>query len=400
MGRLGNLGVHTLEELQTFSSRVTSAQRRKRHLAEQLPHAPGVYLFRDDRGRVLYVGTSKDLRTRVRTYFTASETRSRMGEMVGLAAAVQGIECATPLEAEVRELRLIAEHKPKYNRRSRFPERVHWIKLTREPWPRLSLVKRVLDDDADYLGPYSSKKSAERAVAALHEAFPIRQCSGRMPRIPAMSACVLAEMGKCLSPCNGSVTPEGYAAVVDDLRTSLVARPDAVVASVSRRMTRLAEASRFEDAGSWRDRLSSFLRGAARTQRLRALTRCPELVAARREDGRWVVHVVRHGRLAAAGVIPPGAHAGEWVRGLRASADTVVPGPGPTPASTAEESEKILRWLESEGVRLVHVEGEWTCPVGGATKHLRVHDRVEQSRKDLVPFDDRRGLRPEHRPAR
>jgi DNA polymerase-3 subunit epsilon len=110
--------------------------------------------------------------------------------------------------------------------------------------------------------------------------------------------------------------------------------------------------------------------------------------------------VVRHGRLAAAGVIPSGAHAGEWVRGLQASADTVVAGPGPTPSTTAEESEKILRWLESDGVRLVHVEGEWTCPIGGATKHLRVHDRVEQSRKDLVPFDDRRSIRTVHQPVR
>ena len=119
--RLGAQGVHTLEELQTFTSRVTSAQRRKRHLAEHLPHAPGVYLFRDERDRVLYVGTSRDLRTRVRSYFTASETRSRMGEMVGLATRVEGIECATPLEAEVRELRLIAQHKPRYNRRSPLP---------------------------------------------------------------------------------------------------------------------------------------------------------------------------------------------------------------------------------------------------------------------------------------
>jgi len=400
IGRLGNLGVHTLEELQTFSSRVTSAQRRKRHLAEQLPHAPGVYLFRDERGRVLYVGTSKDLRTRVRTYFTASETRSRMGEMVGLAASVEGIECATPLEAEVRELRLIAEHKPKYNRRSRFPERVHWVKLTREPWPRLSLVRHVTEDGAEYVGPYTSRRAAERAVAALHEAFPIRQCGGRMPKVPALSACALAEMGKCLSPCNGSVSPEDYTVVVDRLRDALLARPDTVVASVSLRMERLAAASRFEDAISWRDRLSSFLRGAARTQRLRALTRCPEIVAARREDDRWAVHVVRHGRLAAAGVIPPGAHAGDWVVGLRAGADTVVPGPGPTPATTAEESEKILRWLESDGVRLVHVEGEWSCPVGGAKKHLQVHDAVEESRASLVPFDERRSVRTMHQPAR
>ena len=75
-------------------------------------------------------------------------------------------------------------------------------------------------------------------------------------------------------------------------------------------------------------------------------------------------------------------------------------GPGPTPAATAEESEKILRWVESEGVRLVHVVGEWTCPVGGATKHLRLHDAVEQSRAAVAPFEDRRGLRPVHRPVR
>jgi DNA polymerase-3 subunit epsilon len=188
--------------------------------------------------------------------------------------------------------------------------------------------------------------------------------------------------------------------VVAQLRGSLLHRPDTVVDKISRRMEQLAAASRFEDAGSWRDRLSAFLRGAARTQRLRALTRCPELVAARREDGRWAVHVVRHGRLAAAGVIPSGVHAGDWVLQLRASAETVLPGPGPTPATTAEESEKVLRWLESDGVRLVHVEGEWSCPVGGAIKHLRVHDAVEESRTSLVPFDERRSTRTVHQPVR
>ena len=392
MARLGNLGVHTLEELQTFSARVSTAQRRKRHLAEGLPHAPGVYLFRDERERVLYVGTSKDLRTRVRSYFTASETRTRMGEMVNLASTVQGIECATALEAEVRELRLIAEHKPRYNRRSRFPERVHWIKLTVEPWPRLSLVRRVLDDGAEYVGPFGSKRTAERCLAALHETFQIRQCGGRMPKLPSLSACALAEMGRCLSPCNRSVDAERYAAEVDRLRAALVGGPDEVVESLSRRMAALAQDERFEEAASWRDRLAAFLRGVARTQRLRALTRCAEVVAARRENGQWSVHVVRHGRLAAAGVIPPGAHAGDWVIQLRGSAETVVAGPGPTPAATAEETERILRWLESDGVRLVHVEGEWTCPIGGATKHLKIHDSVNESKEQLVPFEDRRGL--------
>ena len=397
--RLGGLGVHTLEELQTFTSRVTAGQRRKRHLAEHLPHAPGVYLFRDGADRVLYVGTSRDLRTRVRSYFTASETRSRMGEMVGLATRVQGIECATPLEAEVRELRLIAQHKPRYNRRSRFPEKVHWLKLTKEAWPRLSLVRRVLDDDADYLGPFSSRKRAEKSLAALHETFPVRQCSGRLPLAPSRSACVLAEMDRCLAPCDGSVDLDDYALMVADLRDNLLRRADEVVEAITRRMSALAAEQRFEDAGVHRDRLAAFVRAASRTQRLTALTRCPELVAARREDdGRWAVHVVRHGRLAGAGVIPPDAHAGQYVEQLRLTSEAVSPGLGPTPAASAEETEKILRWLESPGIRLVHVEGEWTCPVRGASRHLAAHDAVEQSRLSLVPFDERRSVPTVHQP--
>ncbi len=399
MERLGGLGVHTLEELQTFTSRVSPTVRRKRHLAEHLPHSPGVYLFRDEQQRVLYIGTSRDLRTRVRTYFTASETRSRMGEMVNLATSVTGIECATPLEARVRELRLIAAHKPRYNRRSRHPEKVHWLKLTVEPWPRLSLVRKIADDGADYLGPFASRRTAEKCVAALHEAFPIRQCSDRLPIVPARSACVLAEMGRCLSPCDGSSTVDDYADLVARVRESLVRRADDVVDALTARMARLADDERYEEAGVHRDRLASFVRAAARTQRLGSLAACSELVAARREDDRrWAVHVVRHGRLAAAGVIPADAHAGVWVRQLRDSAETVAGGPGPTPAATAEESEQILRWLEQPGVRLVHVDGEWTCPVRGATRHLAVHDAVEQSRVSLAPFDERRPLATAQRP--
>ncbi len=388
MERLGSLGVHTLEELQTFSSRVSAAQRRKRHLADGLPHSPGVYLFKDDRSRVLYIGTSRDLRKRVRSYFTASESRSRIGEMVRLASTVTGIECATPLEAEVRELRLIAEHKPSYNRRSRFPEKVTFVKLTREPWPRLSLVKKVLDDDADYLGPFASRKVAEKCLAAIHDTFPVRQCSDRFGIRPSRSPCVLAEMGRCLSPCDGSVDAHTYAAMVRQLRETLLRHPDDVVEAINARMSKLAADERFEEAGVHRDRLAAFVRAAARTQRLTSLTRCPEVVAARREDnGRWAVHVVRFGRLAAAGVIPPGADAHLFVTELRATAETVTPSPGPLPAATAEESERILRWLESPSIRLIEIDGEWTCPVNGATRYLDVARAAtpEQTERVLTP---------------
>ncbi len=377
MERVGAQGVSTLEELQTFSSRVSAAQRRKRHLADGLPHAPGVYLFKDSAGRVLYIGTSKDLRRRVRSYFTASETRSRMGEMVRLAAEITSVTCATPLEAEVRELRLIAEHKPPYNRRSRFPEKVTFIKLTREAWPRLSLVKRVLDDGADYLGPFSSRALAEKSLTALHETFPVRQCKETMGRAPRRTACALAEMGRCLSPCDGSVDQHTYAAVVRQLRETLLQRPDEVVEVLNARMARLADSEQFEEAAVHRDRLAAFIRAAARTQRLSSLTGCRELVAARREDdGAWTVHVVRYGRLAAAGVIPPGTDARHFVDQVLLAAETVLTPadtPGPTPAASAEESERVLRWLESAAVRLIDIEGEWTCPVGGASRELPRH---------------------------
>ena len=371
--RVGTQGVQTMEELQTFSARVSPAHRRKRHLADGLPHSPGVYLFKDAGGRVLYIGTSKDLRRRVLSYFTASETRSRMGEMIRLATEVEAITCATPLEAEVRELRLIAEHKPPYNRRSCFPEKVTFIKLTNEPWPRLSLVKRVVDDGADYLGPFSSRRLAEQALTALHETFPVRQCTGTMSRSARRSPCALAELGRCLSPCDGTADPHSYAAVVRQLRQTILRCPDDVVAVVNARMARLADDERFEEAITHRDRLASFVRAASRTQRLTSLTKCREVVAARREDdGAWAIHVVRFGRLAGAGVIPPGANALLFADQLALSAETVMtpaPTPGPTPIASAAETERVLRWLESPAVRLVDVDGEWTCPVDGASRH-------------------------------
>ncbi len=154
LARVGGLGVHGLEELRTFSAQVSPQQRRKRHLADALPHAPGVYLFRDAQGRVLYVGKSVDLRRRVRQYFTASETRTRMAEMVACAERVDPVVCATALEAEVRELRLIAEHRPKYNRRSRFPERAVWLQPHRRGVPPPVARAQGGRRHAAYLGPF------------------------------------------------------------------------------------------------------------------------------------------------------------------------------------------------------------------------------------------------------
>jgi DNA polymerase-3 subunit epsilon len=401
LARLGGLGVHSLEELTSFSAQVSPAQRRKRHLADALPSAPGVYLFRDAQGRVLYVGKSKDLRTRVRTYFTASEMRTRMAEMVGLAERVDPVVCATALEAEVRELRLIAEHRPRYNRRSKFPEKAVWVKLTVEAFPRLSQVRRVADDGATYLGPFGSGRTAELAVAAAHEALPLRQCTKRLSVRTPSSACVLFELGRCGAPCLGAQGVEEYAAHADAFAGAVAGDPEVVVRALGSRIRALADEERFEDAAAQRDRLVAFVRAAARLQRFSALTSVPELVAARpTPDLGWELAVVRRGRLVGAGVLARGEPPGPLVEALLATAETVLPGPGPLPAATAEEVECVLRWLEQTGTRLVRLSGTWASPVGGAGRHRSWLGAAEQARAASRPFEDRRGLRPLERPAR
>jgi DNA polymerase III subunit epsilon len=399
--RLGNLGVSTLEELQAFSALVPPAVRRKRHLADSLPSSPGVYLFRDGQGRVLYVGTSRDLRTRVRSYFTASEPRTRMAEMVGIAESVDAVPCAHALEAEVRELRLIAEHKPRYNRRSRFPERSIYLKLTVEPFPRVSQVRQVRDDGAVYLGPLGSRRTAELATAAIHEAFPLRQCTGRLSVRVRSPACVLAELGRCGAPCEGRQSPEEYAVHVDAVRRAWLHDPESVVTRLRTRMNGLAEAGRYEEAAAHRDRLTAFVRVAARLQRLTSLTSVAQLVAAAPDgSGGWELSVIRHGRLVASGVAPRGAAVRPYLAALVATAETVEPGPGPLPATTAEETECILQWLNRPGVRLVELDGSWHSPAFGAGRFRRLLEVPERGRQRLSALEDRRGLRPQSRPAR
>ena len=329
LGRVGNIGVHSLEELTSYTARVGTAQRRKRVLADDLPAAPGVYVFRDRSGHPLYVGTSRNIRARVRTYFTSAEQRTRMAEMVGIAESVEPIVCQTPLEAQVRELRLIAEHKPRYNRRSARPELARWIKLTVERFPRLAVVRDVRDDGARYAGPFASAAAAQAAVAAVHEVLPLRQCTTRIAATPNGSACILAELGRCGAPCVGSQSVREYAAVSEAAVAIFWGDVRRIVQALRERLQALSDQERFEDARAVRDRVAQLVRGASRTQRLAPLAAIAELVAARRTDaGGWELVCVRHGRFAGTSVAPRGTDPMIYVESLRATAEVPTPWPG------------------------------------------------------------------------
>ncbi|QVQ54699.1 DEDD exonuclease domain-containing protein [Spiractinospora alimapuensis] len=376
--RIGAFGVDTLEELRGFGSAPTATQRRKRVLADDVPTAPGVYVFEDGQGKALYVGKSGNMRKRVRSYFTSAERRGRIREMLNLAERVTPIVCGTPLEAEVRELRLIAERDPSYNRRSRRPERASWIRFTSEPFPRLSIV-RGLTGPGPHMGPFSSRSEAERALEALHHAFPLRQCTQRITPGRSSRSCVLAQLDRCGAPCEQRVSVEEYARHVDSAREAMTSRAGHVVTVLGDRIEVLAEQLRYEEAAAHRDRLAAFLRGATRAQRLSALASCPEIVAARPaepdlppETRRYEVCVVRHGRLAGTVTTPPGEDPWPHLRATVATAETVPEPDRPTPAPAAMpgEMECVLRWLERPDVTLVRVEGTWVSPVDAAQRYV------------------------------
>jgi DNA polymerase-3 subunit epsilon len=402
MGRLGTLGVHSLPELRAFTTQVSDSQRRKRYLADGVPHAAGVYIFGDATGAPLYVGTSKDLRNRVHQYFVASETRTRMGEMVGLAESVETIVCAHSLEAQVRELRLISSLKPRYNRRSKNSDRTIWIKLTREPYPRLSVVHDIRRDGAHYLGPLQSRRQAEQLRDALHDAVPLRQCTDRLtPGRSVRSACALAGIGKCAAPCEDAISVADYDELVSTVLQGWHADVGALIAPLRQRLTELSEVQRYEEAATVRDRIATLVRSCARMQSLTSLSRIGELVAAKPDgSGGWELAVVRRGRLVAAEIAPRGAPPMPIVESLTATAEVVSEEPGPALAAMVEESEIILRWLREPGVRLVRTSDPWQSPAAGAARLRSWLAAAQSGRHNADPFADRRRLPITHRPAR
>ncbi|NLE98531.1 MAG: DEDD exonuclease domain-containing protein [Propionibacterium sp.] len=384
--RVGNLGVHTLEDLLEFSLRVSPERRAKRTWAADLPESPGVYWFvREEDGaprEVLYVGKSNNLRRRTRSYFSAAEKRSRIHEMVRVATGLEHVACATDLEAEVRELRMIARLAPRYNRRSKRQEGLKWLKLTDEAFPRLSVVGTVRSDAAHF-GPFTSRQSADAVAMALHEAFQLRQCTTRLSARTPSASCALAEMGRCVAPCLLGGGAAGYADIVGAVRASWRGDVRPVLDAVGARLRRLVGQLRYEEAGELSHRLEEYVRASVRLHRLKALAACPEIVAGLPVAGGWDIHVVRYGRLAGA------AHAtSREARGAAEEAtrlgETVLPTGTGLPPCTVEEAERVAAWLELPGVRLIEIDGEWALPTNAGLTASQLAARLLGSTMPLA----------------
>ncbi|MBW0013115.1 MAG: DEDD exonuclease domain-containing protein [Mycobacterium sp.] len=366
--RVGNQGVHTYGDLRSYLPDVTPAQRRKRVLADGLPHRPGVYLFRGPGGEVLYVGTAVDLRRRVGQYFTGADPRGRMKEMVTLASAVEHVECAHSLEAGVRELRMLAAHAPPYNRRSRFPQRWWWLALTDDAFPRLSAVRAPRHDRV--VGPFRSRTDAADTAVLLARFTGLRTCTARLGRSALHGpACPEAEISPC--PAARGVTATQYAAAVARAAALIDGLDNGALAAAVHQVTALAQQRHFESAARLRDRTAAAVETLWRGQRLRALVAVPELVAAKPDgpDGRagYQLAVIRYGQLAAAGCARRGVPPMPVVDAISAAAQAILRAPAPLGGALLEETALIARWLATPGVRIVRVAEEgWASPLKSA----------------------------------
>jgi len=351
----GRLGILTLGDLHEAVRARGRPNFGKIRLADRLPHAPGVYLFRGRDGRVLYVGKSKDLRTRVKSYFYGDE-RKKIDDLLAETTAVDGVPCATELEALVTEARLIRDHEPKYNRRGKTWRRYAYLKLDpSEAFPRIKVVHQAKPGDGCvYLGPFASAHRARLAKEALEDVVPIRRCTKAMRARTRFAPCALADIGRCVAPCDGRVDPERYGELVRRLVSSLTS-PGGLLGALERRMAELADGERFEEAALVRDRLRSLADALARA-RIDAWLVGAGALTLHDRDARPIELVA--GALVRGGDPPP------------------EPLALPCPRERSDELAVVRSWLRTNASRVVACERPPVEPVDGGAALARVTARL------------------------
>lgn len=232
-----------------------------------LPDAPGVYLFKDADNTVLYIGKAVSLRKRVQSYFTDRNLgydAERLRSMIGQIADVEYVLTSNALEALILESNLIKERRPRYNIVLRDDKHYPLIRLNpADPFPALQVARRIKADGALYFGPYVPAGTMWDLLALIHRTFPLRTCKS----IAGRTRCLEFHLGRCGAPCEGLVSREEYAEVVQKVRLVLEGKDREVIRQLERQMAAAAEALDFERAARLRDQVQS-LRLAAESQRV------------------------------------------------------------------------------------------------------------------------------------
>jgi DNA polymerase-3 subunit epsilon len=342
--RAGTLHVTHLEDLLELPTARGNPHYDKIDLARELPRRPGVYLFKDRQGTIIYVGKAKNLRTRVSSYFYGDERRS-IGNLMREMQSVDTIVTSGELDASITELRLIHEHIPRYNRASKPPKANHFVTLTDEPFPRLSLTRKLHPDSEFVLGPFRSRRSAELVMHAIWDATRIRRCSGKPGS--RSGRCAPAQLGVSICPCDGSISESEYRAELRPLVLAFSGEPDALLDPLVDRMRDHMLRLRYEEAGWVRDRYRALTVALERRREWRELQSAGSLEA-RSDSGEWVA-------------VSGGAHVRSWSeqdgRPLMSVADPLPGTPVPPSVAVAAEARLVWKWLGRRDTRIMSSEG-------------------------------------------
>ena len=364
LDRAGRMGILTLGDLQQAVKARGRPNFAKIRVTDTLPTGPGVYVFRNAASDVLYVGKSKNIRQRVKSYFYG-DGRKKIEDLLAEMKTVEGIACSSELEALVLEARMIREHEPKYNRQGKTWRRYAYLKLdTSEAWPRIKVVRETKGDGAFFLGPFPSASQANLAKEAIEDAFEIRRCTRSMGTSTRFSPCALADMGRCQAPCDDRTTPERYAELIRGLISSLHS-PGGLLEALEQRMDRLAAMDRFEEAAQARDRL-------------RALG---EALRRRRTD-EWI---------AAAGALTLRDADGRLLQlegGTLVRSDGPQPISAPCPRERADELSAVRAWLTRNPVTIEDSAEPVAEAVDSGARLNGLLDRLRAAEKPL--YADRR----------
>ncbi len=229
-----------------------------RDKVSQLPFSPGVYLYKDSAGRVIYVGKAKILRNRVRSYFSEDKLADiKTGTLISEARDIEYIEVDNEKEALALENNLIKQYKPRFNILLRDDKTYPYIKLTAEKYPRVYVTRRLRKDGATYFGPYFPANLAHRLVHFIHRHFKVPSCKVDLTRFHP-KPCLQYHIHRCLGPCvEGLTTDAAYAGAAHDVKLFLEGRHSDLARELRARIEEASEATRYEEAAALRDLLTT-----------------------------------------------------------------------------------------------------------------------------------------------
>jgi excinuclease ABC subunit C len=270
-------------------------------LLSHLPTFPGCYLMRNTRGNILYVGKAKNLRNRIRSYFTSpSKLMPKTRLMVEQVNDFEYFVVSSEQEALILEMNLIKRYWPPYNVLLKDDKAYPYLRIKfTEPWPRIHITRRVEEDESHYFGPFANINSLRRTLDVLKRIFPLRTCTDSIVPGKNIRPCLKYHMGYCLAPCAGKVSHSEYDQVLLQLMHFLEGKTESVIKALKKKMDAASESMSYEQAARFRDQLQAVM-DVAEGQTIAMKVKGDQdaiAFAAERDQACVQVYMVRHGKL-------------------------------------------------------------------------------------------------------